>query len=330
MPRNILDDIVRDKRDELRRRQQATPLASLEARCRDLPPARDFEEALRPRATGVGLIAEVKKASPSRGTLAPTLDPVALATTYARHGADAISVLTDEKYFHGHLDLLDAIRGAVPVPLLRKDFTLAEYQLWESRAAGADAVLLIVSILEASELRDLLQAAKGVGLAALVECHTVGELETALAVGARVVGINNRDLTTFNTRIETTLELLPRIPPGHIVVSESGFFTGDQVKRVAVAGAHAVLVGEALVTASDVPAKIRELRAVEAAGAVDASSHPARAAGAVDAASHSARAGGEMGVPSQPAQTLGAVDASSHAARTGGEMGGASRPPHCS
>src|SRR5438876_689884 len=166
MPRNILDDIVRDKRDELRRRQQATPLASLEARCRDLPPARDFEEALRPRATGVGLIAEVKKASPSRGTLAPTLDPVALATTYARHGADAISVLTDEKYFHGHLDLLDAIRGAVSVPLLRKDFTLAEYQLWESRAAGADAVLLIVSILEASELRDLLQAAKGVGAVA--------------------------------------------------------------------------------------------------------------------------------------------------------------------
>src|SRR5437867_6552397 len=343
MPRNILDDIVRDKRDELRRRQQATPLASLEARCRDLPPARDFEEALRPRATGVGLIAEVKKASPSRGTLAPTLDPVALATTYARHGADAISVLTDEKYFHGHLDLLDAIRGAVPVPLLRKDFTLAEYQLWESRAAGADAVLLIVSILEASELRDLLQAAKGVGLAALVECHTVGELETALAVGARVVGINNRDLTTFKTRIETTLELLPRIPPGHIVVSESGFFTGDQVKRVAVAGAHAVLVGEALVTASDVPAKIRELRAVEAAGAVDASSHPARAGGdmggashppqaygAVDAPSHSARAGGEMGVPSQPAQTLGAVDAPSHSARAGGERGVPCQPPHSS
>src|SRR5437660_1694134 len=178
---------------------------------------------------------------------------------------------------------LDTIRRAVPVPLLRKDFTLAEYQLWESRAAGADAVLLIVSILEASELRDLLQAAKGVGLAALVECHTVGELETALAVGARVVGINNRDLTTFNTRIETTLELLPRIPPGHIVVSESGFFTGDQVKRVAVAGAHAVLVGEALVTASDVPAKIRELRAVEAAGAVDAASHSAQTLGAVDA-----------------------------------------------
>jgi indole-3-glycerol phosphate synthase len=192
--------------------------------------------------------------------LAATLDPVALATTYARHGADVISVLTDEKYFQGHLDLLAAIRGAVSVPLLRKDFTLAEYQLWESRGAGADAVLLIVAILEPSQLRDLLQAAKGVGLGALVECHTTAELETALAVGARVLGINNRDLGTFQTRIETTLELLPLIPPGPIVVSESGFFTGDQVRRVAAAGAHAVLVGEALVAASDLPAKIRELR----------------------------------------------------------------------
>src|SRR5437870_1989621 len=188
---------------------------------------------LPPRPGGVRLMAEVKKASPSRGMLAATLDPVGLATTYARHGADAISVLTDEKYFHGHLDLLAAIRGAVSVPLLRKDFTLAEYQLWESRVAGADAVLLIVSILERSQLRDLLQAAKGVGLAALVECHTADELETALAVDARVLGINDRDLTTFHTRIETTLELLPRIPPGLIVVSESGFFTGDQVRRVA-------------------------------------------------------------------------------------------------
>ena len=296
---SILDDIVRDKREELRRREQATPLALLEARSRDLPPTRDFEAALRPRPGGVRLLAEVKKASPSRGMLAATLDPVGLATTYARHGADAISVLTDEKYFHGHLDLLAAIRGAVSVPLLRKDFTLAEYQLWESRVAGADAVLLIVSILERSQLRDLLQAAKGVGLAALVECHTADELETALAVDARVLGINNRDLTTFHTRIETTLELLPRIPPGPIVVSESGFFTGDQVRRVAAAGAHAVLVGEGLVTASDVAAKIRELKA------------------AVDA-------------PSQPVITGEAVDAESHPARTGGEMGGASRPPHCS
>jgi len=282
MAGNILDDIVRDKREELRRRTQTTPLAALEARCRDLPPARDLEEALRPRPGAVRLIAEVKKASPSRGVLAAALDPVALATAYARHGADAISVLTDEKYFQGHLDLLSAIRSVAAVPLLRKDFILGEYQLWESRAAGADAVLLIVAILEPSELRDLLQGAKGVGLAALVECHTAAEVETALAAGARILGINNRDLTTFHTRIETTLELMPLIPPGPIVVSESGFFTGDQVERVASAGAHAVLVGEGLVTATDVAGKIRELTGVRRA-----SSQPTRP-------------GGEMGGTSRP------------------------------
>ena len=256
----ILDEIVRHKREEVGRRQREASQASLEARCRTLPPARDFEDALRPQAGGARLIAEVKKASPSRGVMVPTLDPVGLATTYARHGADAISVLTDEKYFQGHLDLLAAIRATVEVPLLRKDFTLGEYQLWESRAAGADAVLLIVSILEPSLLRDLLQATKGLGLGALVECHTAAELETALGVGARVIGINNRDLATFQTRIETTLELLPLIPPGPVIVSESGFFTGTDVTRVIAAGAHAVLVGEGLVTAPDVAAKIRELR----------------------------------------------------------------------
>jgi len=255
----ILDDIVRDKRDELARRRTAVPRAALEARCRDLPPARDFEEALRPAPGRVRLIAEVKKASPSRGVLAPALDPVALAAAYARHGADAISVLTDEKYFQGHLDLLAPIRAAVGVPLLRKDFTLDEYQLWEGRAAGADAALLIVAILEPALLRDLVHAAKGIGLAALVECHTAAEIDTALAAGARVIGINNRDLRTFTTRIETTLALLPRIPPGPLVVSESGFFTGEQVRRVAEAGAHAVLVGEGLVRAADVAAAIAEL-----------------------------------------------------------------------
>ncbi len=255
----ILDDIVRDKQAELRDRRRATPRAELEARCRALPPPRDFEAALAPRAGGVRLIAEVKKASPSRGVLATSFDPVGLARVYAAHGADAVSVLTDEKYFHGHLDLLTEIRAAVPVPLLRKDFVLDEYQLWESRAAGADAVLLIVAILEPPALRDLLQAAKGLGLAALVEAHTAAELDTALAVDARVIGINNRDLRTFETRIETTLDLLPRVPPGPIVVSESGFFTAEQVRRVVAAGAHAVLVGEGLVRAGDVAAKVREL-----------------------------------------------------------------------
>lgn len=191
--------------------------------------------------------------------LSAVFDPVALASTYARHGAAAISVLTDEKYFQGSLDLLAAIRAAVPVPLLRKDFMLDEYQLWESRAAGADAILLIVAILDTPRLSDLLAGAKGIGLAALVEAHTAEEVETALSVGARIIGLNNRDLRTFQTRIETTLSLLPLIPRGPLVVSESGFAHAAEVRRVVAAGAHAVLVGEGLVTAADVGAKVREL-----------------------------------------------------------------------
>src|SRR6266481_3102397 len=217
---SILAEIVGHKRQEVAARKTATPRAALEA----------------------------------------DLDPVALASTYARHGVDAISVLTDAKYFRGSLDDLVAVRAVVDVPLLRKDFTLDEYQLWEARAAGADAILLIVAMLEPERLRDLAAAAKGLGLAALVECHTAAELDVALATGARVIGINNRDLATFETRIETTLALLPQIPPGPIVVSESGFFTGADVRRVIDAGAHAVLVGEGLVKATDVAAKIRELR----------------------------------------------------------------------
>ncbi len=256
----ILERIVADKRGEVASRKRAAPRAELERRCADLAPARDFEAALRPAGAAVALIAEIKKASPSRGVLAADLDPVALAETYDRHGVHAISVLTDEKYFKGHLDLLAAIRARVRVPLLRKDFTIDEWQLWESRAAGADAVLLIVSILEGALLGDLLAAAKGLGLAALVECHTAAEVDRALSAGCRILGINNRDLATFETRIETTLDLLPQIPPGPIVVSESGFFTAAHVRRVVDAGARAVLVGEGLVRADDVPAKIQELK----------------------------------------------------------------------
>jgi indole-3-glycerol phosphate synthase len=255
---SILDRIVADKRVEVADRKRVAPRAELERRCASLPATRDFDAALRPGGP-VALIAEVKKASPSRGVLSADLDPVALAQSYAQHGAHAISVLTDEKYFKGHLDLLAAIRARVGVPLLRKDFTIDEWQLWESRAAGADAVLLIVSILEPARLRDLLAAAKGLGLAALVECHTAAELDQALSAGSRIIGINNRDLATFETTIETTLGLLPLIPPGPIVISESGFFHGEQVRRVVEAGARAVLVGEGLVKADDVGAKVREL-----------------------------------------------------------------------
>jgi indole-3-glycerol phosphate synthase len=258
---SILDAIVRDKRDEVARRRALTPRAELERACTDLAPTRDFDGALKPAPGGVALIAEVKKASPSRGVLVPDRpwDPVGLARTYAENGAAAISVLTDEKYFQGHLDLLGTIRAAVPVPLLRKDFTIDEYQLWESRAAGADAILLIVAILPPALLHDLLAAAKGLGLGALVETHTAAELDVALGAGARVVGINNRDLRTFETRLETTVGLLPTIPPGLTVVSESGFASAADVRRVVGAGAHAVLVGEGLVRAADVGAKVREL-----------------------------------------------------------------------
>lgn len=255
----ILDEIVLHKREELRRRRHEVPRVELERRSAALPPPRDLGRALTPAPGGVRLLAEVKKASPSRGVLAEQFDPLALAEAYASHGAAALSVLTDEKYFQGSLEFLTAIRQRVDVPILRKDFTLDEYQLWEARAAGADAVLLIVSILDASQLRDLRQAARGLGLAALVEAHTASEIDVALAAGAEIVGINNRDLKTFETRIETSLALLPLIPAGRVAVSESGFSTAAQVRTVVAAGAHAVLVGEALVRAGDVGAKVREL-----------------------------------------------------------------------
>src|SRR5437773_5645896 len=195
-----LDEILANKREELGRLRGARPQAALEASCRGLGPTREFESALRaPSPGGVRLIAEVKKASPSRGTLNATLDPTAQARIYAQAGAAVISVLTDEKYFRGALGDLVAVRAQVDVPLLRKDFILDDYQLWESRAAGADAVLLIVAILEPSQLSELAAAAKGLGLAALVECHTAAELDVALTMGARLLGINNRNLATFET-----------------------------------------------------------------------------------------------------------------------------------
>jgi len=256
----VLDEIVAHKREEVAVRRAARPQAALEAVCRGLGPARELAEALTPGAgRRVRLIAEVKKASPSKGVLAADLDVTAQARTYAAAGADAVSVLTDARWFKGSLEDLVAVRGVMGRPLLRKDFTIDEYQLWEARAAGADAALLIVAALDRRALRDLHQAAKGVGVHTLVEAHTAAELEEALALGARVVGVNNRNLQTLTTDLGNSLRLLPLIPPGHVAVAESGIFTRDDVERVAAAGAHAVLVGEALVRAGDVAAKVREL-----------------------------------------------------------------------
>jgi indole-3-glycerol phosphate synthase len=256
----VLDEIVAHKRSELAELKPRRPLPDLIAACRGLAPARDFEAALRPAADErVRLIAEVKRGSPSRGLFRADLDPVAQAGIYAGAGAAAVSVLTDARYFHGSLDDLVNVRAAVSVPVLRKEFIVDEYQLWEARAAGADAVLLIVAALEDAALRDLLHAAKGAGLATLVEVHTAGELDRALRLGAPVIGVNNRDLQTLTTSLEPSLRLLPQIPPGPLTVSESGLASGADVARVVAAGAHAVLVGETLLRADDVAAKVREL-----------------------------------------------------------------------
>ena len=260
MTGGVLDEILAHKRSELTGRRSRVSAGDLRRRCERVAPTLDFGAALGPRGgERVRLIAEVKKASPSAGVLNAALDPVAQARAYAGAGAAAISVLTDEKYFRGHLDDLVAVRAAVSVPLLRKEFILDEYQLWESRAAGADAVLLIVAALDRERLRDLMQAATAIGLATLVEVHAAPELEVALSVGAPVIGVNNRDLRTLKTSLDPSLAVLPLIPPGHVAVSESGIASGADVERVLAAGAHAILVGEGLVRATDVKAKVREL-----------------------------------------------------------------------
>jgi indole-3-glycerol phosphate synthase len=257
----VLDEIIRHKREEVAACRRARPLADLRAGCWGLGPARDLPSALRPAGGArVRLVAEVKRASPSRGVLNTALDPVLQARAYAGAGAAALSVLTDARYFHGSLDDLVAVRAAVECPVLRKEFVVDEYQLWESRVAGADAVLLIVAALERPALRDLFHAATGLGLCALVEAHTAGELEAALALDAPVIGINNRDLQTLTTSLDTSLRLLPAVPPGPVAVSESGIFTRTDVERVVAAGAHAVLVGEALVRAADPGGLARELQ----------------------------------------------------------------------
>jgi len=260
----FLDRILRTKREEIARRRAELPMSGLEAQCRGLPPTQDFLAALRPdQGRKVRLIAELKKASPSRGLLAESFDPLSLARIYSDNGAAAVSVLTDREAFQGRIELVNELRPIVDCPLLRKDFILEEYQLFESRAFGADAVLLIVAALAPTQLRELIQAAKGLGLASLVEVHTREELDVALTAGASLIGVNNRNLQTFETSLEPSLTLIPIIPEGPIVVSESGIFTREDVLRVVAAGAHAVLVGEALVRAHDVAAKVRELALAE-------------------------------------------------------------------
>ena len=251
----ILDEIVTAKKEELTKRKQTMPLVRLEfTSLKKL----DFASALR--GDGIRLIAEVKKASPSKGVMCPNLDPVKLARTYADNGASAISVLTEAKYFQGSLEHLASIHRELQgqKPLLRKDFIFDPYQVYESSAYGADALLLIVAILSEQQLAELLSLSHSLGLKCLVEVHDEAELEVALRSDARVIGINNRDLSTFSVDLTTTKRLHPLIPADRIVVSESGIKGRADVQRLREWGVDAILIGEALVTADDVVAKMRE------------------------------------------------------------------------
>ncbi len=256
----ILDQIVTVKRDDLARAKIEVANDILERQISGRSFPKSLADSLE--SAGVSLIAEVKKASPSRGLLARDFDPVALARIYAENGASAISVLTETPHFQGELLFLSRIKeelGPACPPLLRKDFIFDEYQLWEARAWGADAILLIASILEEEEMRDLLGEARGLGMDVLVETHTEAEVEMSLSAGASLIGINNRDLATFEVDLETTRRLRPLVPAEIPVVAESGIFTRDDVAMVAGWGVDAVLVGEGLVKSGDVGAKVREL-----------------------------------------------------------------------
>ncbi|MEX2187203.1 MAG: indole-3-glycerol phosphate synthase TrpC [Pirellulales bacterium] len=255
---NILDKIVATKRAEIAAAKAVASEATLRERLADAPPRRDFFAALA--APGpIKLIAEVKKASPSAGVIRADFDPVAIARTYADHGATCLSVLTDEPYFQGRLEYLSAIRRAVDLPLLRKDFILDTYQLVEARLAGADAVLLIAECLDDCNLRKLHNEAIELGLAPLVELYEPSNLPRVLAAGATLVGVNNRDLRTFAVDLEHTLRIRRDVPDQCVLVGESGIRTRDDVLRLEAAGVDAMLVGESLIAQSDIGAAVDRL-----------------------------------------------------------------------
>jgi len=253
----ILDDILAHKCDEVAARKHATPRSALRDRPLWHEPRRGFRAALAGRPAPA-VIAEIKRASPSRGVIRSHFDPPAHARSYEGGGATALSVLTDERFFQGHLDHLANVRAVVGLPCLRKDFLVDPYQIDEARAYGADAILVIAAAGSATLRTELLAAAGEAGLDALVEVHDEREMEWAAAAGATLVGVNNRDLSTFVTSLETTERLAPLRPPGALLVAESGLHSSADVRRMAAAGAQAVLIGEALMAAPDPGAALAE------------------------------------------------------------------------
>ena len=257
----VLDEILAHKRQEVERRRRSRPLAQVRKEAERQPPARGFVGALQERqnAGRPAVIAEIKKASPSKGIIREIFDPPAIARSYEAAGAACLSVLTDEKYFQGGDACLQAARDAVALPVLRKDFTIDEYQVYEARALGADCILLIVSALEKPELRSLADLAAGLGLDVLIEVHNREELDSALSLEPALIGINNRNLKTFETSLSTTFDLLRGIPEGITVVTESGIRQRSDVQAMLDRGVRAFLVGEAFMRAPNPGAALRKL-----------------------------------------------------------------------
>jgi indole-3-glycerol phosphate synthase len=253
----ILDEIIATTWKLLEKRKAERPLALLDCDCLNQNPPRDAVAALG--KPGISLIAEIKRASPSKGLMAPDLDAVSMAQTYEASGASVISVLTETEHFKGSLADLEAVREAVDVPILRKDFIVDPYQVWEARAVGADLVLLIAAVLPMSDLIRLHQAIEDLAMTALIEVHNRHELEQVLELDPKIIGINNRNLADFSVSLQTTLDLRSLIPNDKIVVSESGIHTREDVEILEAAGVNAILVGEALITSADPAAKIKEL-----------------------------------------------------------------------
>lgn len=258
---DILERICADKRDHIARQKTARPLTEIEDEAGAAGPPRGFRTALgKARAAGrYGLIGEIKRASPSKGLIRADFDPERLAAAYAGGGATCLSVLTDRPYFQGEDGHLTAARGAVDLPVLRKDFMLDPYQIIESRALGADCVLLILAALSDAQAAELQAAARDWGMDALVEIHSRDECDRALALDADMIGINNRDLKTFDVSIETTVELAATIPEGRLVIAESGLYSRADLDRCASAGVTSFLIGEALMRQDDVSQATRQL-----------------------------------------------------------------------
>ncbi|HEY5946276.1 MAG TPA: indole-3-glycerol phosphate synthase TrpC [Kofleriaceae bacterium] len=256
----ILDKILAVKREEVAAARAERSFADVDAAARAAAPTRAFAEALRrPSGAPMRVLAEIKRASPSAGPIRPGADPAEIAAEYAGAGAAAISVLTDKQFFDGELAFLGRVRERVSVPLLRKDFVVDAYQIAEARAAGADAVLLIVAALSEREVTELLAAAASYHLDTLVEVHDLREVDIALAAGATLIGVNHRDLRTFTMDMTLTAQIAPRVPAGTVLVGESGIRSAADVRALADAGAHAVLVGEHLMRAPSPGAALREL-----------------------------------------------------------------------